>query len=137
MRYYFDKAHGMGMPNGSIRYLTGAPFRSLAAVGNCPCADGRRRMVYATGEPDTFFSVPAATRVKGKWVSGFLTMEGTASGSEGYIFQHYRHRKNGALIDESGAADMRIAQRFARREMSWERSPAQWVRMTFPHDFLL
>ena len=71
MRYYFDKSQGMKMPNGSIRHLSPGPFSSLAAVENCPCADGKRRMVYATGEPDSFFTVPAATRVKGKWVSGF------------------------------------------------------------------
>ena len=136
MRYYFDKSQGMTLPNGSIRYLSPFPFLSLAAVGHCPCLDGKRRMVYATGEPDSFFTVPAATRVKGKWVSGFLTMADRLHASEGYVFQHCTYRKNGALIDDSGEPDMRVTQDFVRRFMSYEKTPAQWLRLRYHSDFL-
>lgn len=34
-----------------------------------------RATVYATGEPDTFFSIPAVCRLMGKRVKGYLTIE--------------------------------------------------------------
>ena len=136
MRYYFIKSQGMTLPNGSIRYLSPGPWHSLAAVGNCPCADGKRRMVYATSEPDTFFSIPAATRVKGRWVSGYLTMADNLRSSEGYEFRHYKHNKNGTLIDDSGEPDMRVSQDFVRRFMSYEKTPAQWLKLRYHTDFL-
>ncbi len=62
------------MPDGSIQWFAkwlGGP--SLAKIGNCRI-DGTdiRRTVYITGEPDTYFSQPAATRVKGKYVAGYV-----------------------------------------------------------------
>lgn len=135
MRYYFRKSEGCAQPNGSILYRTPGPFASVAAVGNCPCADGQRRMVYATGEPDTFFSIPAATRVRGKWVSGFLTTADTLKSAEGYEFVHYTYGKNAALMQEWRGADERTSADFVRRFCSWERTPAQWLRSRFPADF--
>ncbi len=35
-----------------------------------------RRSVYMTGEPDTFFSIPAVTRYHGCRVTGYVTGDG-------------------------------------------------------------
>lgn len=55
---------------------------SLAKIENCRIHESElRRMVYITGEPDSFFSQPAACKVKGKTVRGYVT-----SDESGYIF---------------------------------------------------
>ena len=68
-------------PDGAVRWYArwmGGP--SLAKIQNCRI-DGTdlRRTVYVTGEPDTWFSQPAATRVKGRYVAGYVTGEGDTS----------------------------------------------------------
>lgn len=65
--------------NGATGWRPGGPFDCLgpyAKVENCPI-DGTelRRTCYATGYADTFFSVPAATRVKGKYIGGYFTQD--------------------------------------------------------------
>lgn len=46
------------------------------------CSDGRvRKTTYIAKSADTFFSVPAAVEVKGKKVSGYITVET----GEGYV----------------------------------------------------
>ena len=65
--------------NGAVGWRPGGPFDCLgpfAKVQNCPI-DGTdlRYTAYATGYADTFFSVPARCRVKGKWISGFFMTE--------------------------------------------------------------
>lgn len=65
-------------PNGAIGWRPGGPFDCLgpyAKVENCPIAGTDRRLTcYATGYADTFFSVPACTRMNGKHVRGFFTL---------------------------------------------------------------
>jgi len=51
-------------------YTHGGQTRKGAAI----CQDGKIRTVYA-GIPDTFFSIPAHTRINGWYASGFLTLE--------------------------------------------------------------
>lgn len=73
-------------PNGSVAWYTrwvGGP--SLALVRNCDTPFGPRT-VYATGEPDTWFSVPAACSFKGRTVRGYLT-----SNENGWEFTAYRY----------------------------------------------
>lgn len=54
---------------------------SLALVRNCPIRNTvidtgvSPRTVYIQGEPDTFFSTPAAIRYKGKNLKGYLTLD--------------------------------------------------------------
>lgn len=50
---------------------------TLAKLENCPTDEDilGRRMVWPTGEPDTFFSIPAACQYKGRRITGFLTCE--------------------------------------------------------------
>ena len=43
-----------------------------------------RRTVYITGEPDTYFSIPAVTRYMGKRVRGYVT--GDDNGNN--VFRH-------------------------------------------------
>ena len=68
--------------NGAVGWRPGGPMDCLgpyAKVQNCPImVDGvevGRRTCYATGYADTFFSVPACTRWKGKYVGGYFTNE--------------------------------------------------------------
>jgi len=66
--------------NGAIGWSPGGPMDCLgpwAKVQNCP-VDGetRRYTCYATGYADTFFSVPAVTRIRGKRVVGFFIKDG-------------------------------------------------------------
>lgn len=68
--------------NGAIGWRSGGPFDCLgpyAKVQNCPIHGTSLRLTcYATGYADTYFSIPACTRYKGKHVSGYFTMEDDA-----------------------------------------------------------
>lgn len=74
-KYRFDR-DGEAESNGSVPVYTdwmGGP--SLAGVRQCPCEGYGTRTVYIQGEPDTYFSQPAAIGAKGKRVKGFITYE--------------------------------------------------------------
>ena len=78
----------MTWPNGAVGHRTGAgTFDCLgpyAKVESCP-VDGRpdlRVTAYATGYADTFFSVPACAKIRGKYLGGFFTHRG----EEGPVF---------------------------------------------------
>lgn len=64
--------------NGAVGWAPGGCFDCLgpyAKVQNCPVEGHTRRYTcYATGYADTFFSVPAATRIKGKYIRGYFTV---------------------------------------------------------------
>lgn len=66
-------------PNGAIGWSPGGPMDCLgpyAKVQNCPVeGEERRYTCYATGYADTFFSVPACTKIRGKYVGGFFMLE--------------------------------------------------------------
>jgi hypothetical protein len=50
--------------------------RTLAKIVNCRLASlagDMRATVYMTGEPDTYFSIPAVCRIMGKRVKGYVT----------------------------------------------------------------
>jgi hypothetical protein len=51
------------------------PMASIVSIKNCLCDDGVRRFARITGEPDSFFSIPARVKAKGKTVSGYATMD--------------------------------------------------------------
>ena len=75
--------------NGAIGFRSGGPFDCLgpyAKVLNCPIkGTSIRRAAYATGYADTYFSVPACTRYKGRYISGFFTQDG----EDGVVFHPY------------------------------------------------
>lgn len=70
--------------NGALGWRPGGPMDCLgpwAKVQNCPIAGtGLRRTCYATNYADTFYSVPAVTRYKGKRIKGYFSqsMDGGA-----------------------------------------------------------
>lgn len=74
--------------NGAIGHRPGGPFDCLgpyAIVRNCPVEGRDRRYTcYATSYPDTYFSIPANTRIKGKYIRGFFTMK-----DQGIVFVPY------------------------------------------------
>ena len=65
-------------PNGAIGWGSSSPSDCLgpfAKVENCPVeGEARRYTCYATNYADTFFSVPACTRIRGKHIKGFFIM---------------------------------------------------------------
>jgi hypothetical protein len=69
--------------NGAIGWRPGGPFDCLgpyAKVQNCPIRDTNlRRTCYATGYSDSYWSVPAACKVRGFTIRGYLSF-GTAEG---------------------------------------------------------
>jgi hypothetical protein len=82
--------------NGAVGYGPGGwadcigPF---AKVVNCPVAGTEVRLTcYATGHADTYFSVPAATKYKGKYVGGFFTLD-----EGGCVFNPYSRFKDRLL----------------------------------------
>ena len=74
--------------NGAIPFYAiwfGGP--TLAKILNCPVerlSKPRTSAVYITGEADTYFSLPACTRIKGKYIRGYVT--GT---EDGHVFRPY------------------------------------------------
>jgi hypothetical protein len=62
-----------------------------AKVQNCPI-DGTdlHRTCYATGYADSFFSIPAYTRVKGKYIGGFFISN---NGADVSFVPHTRFRE--------------------------------------------
>lgn len=77
-RFYASPTDTFTWPNGAIGHRPGGSFDCLgpyAKVTNCPIDGhtGLRLTCYATGYADTFFSVPACTRRKGKHIRGFFT----------------------------------------------------------------
>jgi hypothetical protein len=68
--------------NGAVGWGPGGPFDCLgpfAKVQNCPVeGTDKRYTCYATGIADTFFSIPACTKIKGKYIVGYFTREDDA-----------------------------------------------------------
>jgi hypothetical protein len=68
--------------NGAIGWSPGGPMDCLgpyAKVQNCPIhGTDIRRTAYATGYADTFFSVPACIRYRGRCIKGYFTVEDDA-----------------------------------------------------------
>ena len=78
-RFYASPTDTFTWPNGAVGHRTGSVFDCLgpyAKVRNCPI-DGHQTLrltCYATTYADSFFSVPACTRHKGKYIKGFFTL---------------------------------------------------------------
>lgn len=71
-------------------------------VRHALCSDGQRRYARITGEADTFFSIPAQVKVRGKTVSGYITGREydpeRGDYSQDYAFIAYEYGKNGHLL---------------------------------------
>lgn len=98
-KYRADKA-GEAQSDGATPWFCewmGGP--TLALIRNAPTEWGPRT-VYLTGEPDTFFSIPAAVTVKGHVVRGYITTD-DRSGAAEYVFRPHteaRERTNARLL---------------------------------------
>lgn len=81
--------------NGAVGHRPGGPMDCLgpyAKVRNCPIAGTDLRLTcYATGYPDTWFSVPACTRHKGKWIRGFFTNDDDDGGTVFRVMDSHKH----------------------------------------------
>lgn len=53
------------------------------------CSDGVIRAAEMAPTPDTFFSVPASVRIKGKSVRGYVTTAEGLDGGRVYCFRQY------------------------------------------------
>lgn len=81
------------------------PF-GLYVGGAAMCSDGKvRKLARISQTADTFFSIPAAVRVKGRYVSGYVyveTEDGWSVETDGYPlivkFIAYKSGKNSDLL---------------------------------------
>lgn len=69
------------------------------------CSDGVIRAVELAECADTFFSTPARCRVKGKWLSGYVTVDGrdglsSATDLSCYTFHQHVNGKHADLLPE-------------------------------------
>jgi len=92
-RFYAHPTNTFTWPNGAVGHRPGTLFDCLgpyAKVRNCPvvglplprrakCGGGETRgnryTCYATGYADTYFSIPAVTKVRGVRIRGYLTVD--------------------------------------------------------------
>jgi hypothetical protein len=93
MRYRIDRREPIA--DDQIAYYTdwmGGP--TLAGIGNCRIAGlplGTRYSVRVTGEPGTYFSIPAETTIKGRRIVGSLSALADFDGDKpAYIFHPHR-----------------------------------------------
>ena len=70
-------------------------------VKHALCSDGKRRYARLTSHPDTFFSIPAQVKVKGKTVSGFIMSFTNEDGNADYGFIAVQTGKNASLLPGS------------------------------------
>lgn len=72
-KYRADTA-GPEQKNGAVPHYTAWAFGpTLALIRNCPVVNANLspRTVYITGEADTWFSIPAVCRYRGKTITGY------------------------------------------------------------------
>ena len=97
MRFYANPSTRHEYANGAIGFGPGGPFDCLgtfAKVVNCPIRGTELRLTcYATGYADTFFSVPACTRRRGKYVAGLFTFDNDGSLEFVPMERHYDRLK--------------------------------------------
>ncbi len=77
MGQVFAARESFQFANGAVGWRPGGPFDCLgpyAKVQNCPIDGTELRLTcYATGHADTYFSIPACTRRKGRYVKGYFS----------------------------------------------------------------
>jgi hypothetical protein len=78
-KFYASPTDTFTWPNGAVGHRSGVQFDCLgpyAKVVNCPIGNTNYRLTcYATGYADTAFSVPACTRIKGRHVRGYFSLD--------------------------------------------------------------
>ena len=83
-KYRADKAGPKQKNGGTPWYCNwmGGPTLSIirhCRITNLVCGTGKAlispRTVYVRGEPDTYFTIPAACKYKGKTIYGYITVD--------------------------------------------------------------
>ena len=92
-KFYASPVDTFTWPNGAVGHRPGGPFDCLgpyAKVKNCPIQGLERRLTcYATGSPDTYFSVPACTRYRGQHIRGYFSVSDI--GTEFRVMDSHKH----------------------------------------------
>lgn len=89
------------MNYGNTKVTTTQPWGIMHRHGTkLLCSDGKIRSVaYLASTPDTFFSTPAAMRIKGKYISGYMTVEeAKLSDRRAYVFR--QHNGNAEFLPD-------------------------------------
>ena len=89
-----------------VCYPSGGKLRNARAFVNLPTPGGSlpRTVTAMAGIPDTVFSIPATVRVRGKSVTGFLSVCGHVESDHVNVpecelmFTAYSYRKNAGVI---------------------------------------
>lgn len=91
LQKYRNDLVGEPYPNGSVScYAKWIGGPSLALIRNCPVETRipepsiEPRTVYIQGEPDSYFSQPAACKYKGKTLRGYISF--STDGKTGPVF---------------------------------------------------
>ncbi len=75
-------------PDGAAVWCANWNFGpTISKITNCRLENlvgDMRATVYITGEPDTWFSIPAVCRIRGKRVKGYVTSDDERN----YVFRH-------------------------------------------------
>jgi hypothetical protein len=87
----------------SQRHAAGETFLAFYGPWHLPCRarlrcpDGKLRMTQrVASEPDTFWTIPCAVKVRGKMVTGYLS---TNTDTGEYEFHPSLYRKNGHIFE--------------------------------------
>lgn len=78
----------------SDKIVRWGPWQIATAARHVLCSDGRRRYARLTGEPDSYYIIPAVVQVQGKSVTGFIAAQGDGD----ILFHAYQNKKNGHLL---------------------------------------
>jgi hypothetical protein len=90
--FHADPRHSHTFLNGAVGYRSDC-LGPYAKVKNCPITGTDKRLTcYATGYADTYFSIPACTRYRGKHVRGYFT--GDNGNIEFRVMDSHKHLFN-------------------------------------------
>lgn len=81
-RFHASPTDTFTWSNGAVGHRPGGPFDCLgpyAKVKNCPVEGNGRYTCYAQSYPDTYFTIPAATRIRGRYIRGFFSADSSGS----------------------------------------------------------
>lgn len=97
-RYYTGNA-SVREENGARVYIAPGPWSmGVLKVDGALCSDGVKRIAHLTAPADSFFSIPACVKVRGKTVSGYLTvnevMWADICGPAGKVWRFHATRTN-------------------------------------------
>lgn len=79
----------------------------ICVAGAALCADGKvRRLARISDTADTFFSVPAAVKVRGRTVSGYVTVDTANDDTATVYFLRYDYGRNADALPAGKFAEV-------------------------------